>query len=206
MELQIQRDGRARKHPVLGDIGADHLRQSCAAERFDQFFDSHRSGFEPAVDRDPSVAGICAEDHFRGAEFGQPLAERIGLRDGDAAADRAGGPTAEYVAQGFGVFDAAAVLHLQRGRNGDPFEHVQVDRVRGLGPVQIDQVQPPDAAVLVASSRVERVFVIGGTAVVVALRQPDALAADQVYCRDNFNHSVKKFCRMRSPTEALFSG
>ena len=78
--------------------------------------------------------------------------------------------------------------------------------MRGLGSVQIDQVQPPDAAVLVTSRRVERVFVIGGTAVVVALRQPDALAADQVYCRDNLNQSVKKFCRMRSPTEALFSG
>lgn len=84
----------------------------------------------------------AAEDHFRGAEFGQPLAERIGLRDGDAAADRAGGPTPNTSRQGSAFLHAAAVLHLQRGRNGDPFEHVQVDRVRGLGPVQIDQVQP----------------------------------------------------------------
>ena len=102
--------------------------------------------------------------------------------------------------------EAAAVLHFERGACGDPLQHAEIGRTGGFRPVQIDHVQTSCAALLVPQGGVERIFVIGGLSVVVALREPDALASDQVDGGNDFDHILKKFCRMRSPTEALFSG
>ena len=181
-------------------------RRPLSAEPSDQFLDSDCGGFLPAVDGDAAVAGVRPEHDPLRAELGQPLSQQVGPGDGDASADRSRSPRAEHVAQRLGAFDAAAVLHFERGACGDPLQHAEIGRTGGFRPVQIDQVQTSCAALLVPQGGVERIFVIGGLSVVVALREPDALASDQVDGGNDFDHSLKKFCRMRSPTEALFSG
>ena len=69
-------------------------------------------------------------------------------------------------------------------RDGDPLQHAEIGRTGGFRSVQIDQMQTSCAALLVPQGGVERIFVIDGFSVVVALREPDALAADQVDGRE----------------------
>ena len=78
--------------------------------------------------------------------------------------------------------------------------------MRSLGSIQIDQMQPFDAAILVAPGHIERILVVCRFSVIIALCEADTTAVDQVYGRNNGNHSLKKFCKMCSPTDALFSG
>ena len=91
--------------------------------------------------------------------------------------------------RGCAALDAAAVLHLERGLRGDAFQYRQVLRFGGLRAVEIDHVQAACARLFEAKRRFERVAVVGFPARIVALREADAAAADEVRCGNHFDHA-----------------
>ena len=124
-----------------------------------------------------------------GAELRDPPGEQLRFAYRDAAADGPACPGVEDAAQRCAALDAAAVLHLERGFRGDAFQYRQVLRFGGLRAVEIDHVQAACARLFEAQRRFERVAVVGFPARIVALREADAAAADEVRCGNHFDHA-----------------
>ena len=80
-----------------------------------------------------------------GAVSREPLFEPFGIRDGDTAADGPVRSGLQNGPQGFAAFDAAAVLDVQPGGRSYFAQGAEILRRGGFGPVQIDEVEPPDA-------------------------------------------------------------
>ena len=72
--------------------------------------------------------------------------------------------------------------------------------------VKIDHMQPPKARRLKPFCGFERVVGIHRLPRKITLREPHTFAADQIHSRDYFDHIVRKFSRMLSPTAPDFSG
>ncbi len=75
---------------------------------------------------------------------------------------------------------ATAEVHVQTGFTGDGFQHLPVDDLLGLGAVQIHEVQPRQARILELFGDFERLFVVDFLLRVVALREADAFAFNEV--------------------------
>ena len=141
----------------------------------------------------------------------EPSGEKLRPAYGDASADGAACARVEYAAERLGAFDAAAVLHFERGFRRYAFQHGEVAGLCGLGAVEIDHVQAAYARLFEAERRFERVAVIGRPAAVVALRQPHAGAADNVRCGYDFYFhrvTVLKSCAgsFRPPNRSFRGG
>ena len=79
-----------------------------------------------------------------------------------------------------GVAQPAADLDRALDRGGDPPHRLEVLRLTRLGAVEVDDVQELGPFAGPALRRVDRVGVVGGLALVVALQQPHRLAAADV--------------------------
>ena len=108
-------------------------------------------------------------------------------------------------------FRAAAHLNGDADRARYAPNHVEISRLAGARPVQVDHVDAPRAHALPSARHVRRVAVIDGHPRVIALIQARASAIYQVYRRYHFHDlppraNRTKFSYIFSPIRPLFSG
>ncbi len=112
---------------------------------------------------------------------------------------------------GKGVAKAAADLDARVRLGGDAAHVLEVLRRARARAVEVDDVKPLGPLVRPALRRVERVGVVRGLALVVALHEPHGLAAADIDCRvedqaGTGEQIAAKFSSSRRPAELDFSG
>ena len=140
---------------------------------------------QPAADGDLAFLYIRAQDDAFRAVLLQPAQEELRVFYCHGAAGHLPGAAFEGNAHVFIRLKAAAEVDLQVGVGGDAVQYPVVDDVLCLGAIQVDQVQAADAVGLKFLGYFQRVLVVDFFLSIVAFRQADALAVDDVYGGDD---------------------
>ena len=106
--------------------------------------------------------------------------EEVGIAKRRGADHDPGGAGREDRVDRVGVAQPAADLDRAVDRRRDPPHGLEVPRPAGLGAVEVDDVEEGGPVVGPAPGGVDRVGVVGGLALVVALQQAHRLAAADV--------------------------
>ncbi len=162
--------------------------------------------FLPAVDADQSVAHVGTEDDALRAVFLQPRDEAVGVGHGYGTHRHHTCPVAEGGLDVVVGLDATAEIDGEACCSGDFLQGLVVDDVARLRPVEVNHVETAKPDSFKFGGHLGRTVAVDRLLGVVALGQPDALSVDDVYGRDEFYHSSRKFFRMVSPVAPLFSG
>ena len=173
----------------------------------------------PAGCGELAVASVDGDDEPL-AELRDGLVEEVdvGIRGGsDHDARRAG---FDHVPDRFDRPQAAADLYGHVEFTGDPLDVLEVRRRAGARAVEIDNVEIASPVLDPAPRGIERVGVVHGPGVEVALREPDGLAVEDVDRRQQDHaraasarvvllcaaHSALKLASIRRPSAEDFSG
>ena len=94
----------------------------------------------------------------------------------------------ESRAHRLGVPQAAAELDREVDPGGDPLHVVEVLRVAGSRPIEVDHVEEPRALLLPAARRIQRLGVVDGLVLILAAKQPHRVPAPDVDRRIEDHH------------------
>ena len=174
---------------------------------------SSLGGLGPARERDLAAAGVDGDDDALAVRRHARASRNSGSRSAAVPITTRSAPAASTAATDVGVAQAAADLDRALDRGGDPPHRVEVPRLPRLRPVEVDHVEELGPFAGPARRRVDRVGVVGGLALVVALQQPHRLAAADVdrrvedhAARTAWRRSPAKLESSRSPAALDFSG
>ena len=133
----------------------------------------------PAGRGDLPAADVDGDDDPR-AVGGDDLVEEVDVAQRRRADDHPLGAGAERVADGADGPQPAAVLDRDPGPGGDPPEVVERRRRAGAGAVEVDDVQVARARLDPRPRGLQRIVVVDGLRVEVAVREPHGAPAADV--------------------------
>ena len=109
--------------------------------------------------------------------------EELGIGQRGGADHDALGAGVQGALDGEAVAKPAAHLDARVRLGGDPAHVLEVLRRAGAGAIEVDDVEPLGPLLGPALRRVERVGVVRGLPLVVALHEPHGMAAPDIDCR-----------------------
>ena len=152
----------------------------------DELFGGDTGAFAPAGHGNLAVLGVDARGKHVGVLRQRFLGEfGVGYQRGSQ--HHARNARGRKAVDGFQVADAAAHLDLQAGFLDNALDGVDVLGHTAAGTVQVDHVDPGSALFLELGRLGNRVVVVHGNGVVVALGQADRFAAQDVDSRKNIH-------------------
>ena len=170
------------------------------------------TGLLPGVGADARDA-VVADTHVQrehdalGAERAQPACDGVRLAHGEAADDDARRAGVEQRCDVLALADAAANLNLGGRRRDHAPDQAAALRFAGLCAVQVDDVQRTEPEFGVACRKGDRIGVIAGLLIVIAVQQTHAAALAKVDRRDDTHrYSARKLASSRAPGAADRSG
>ena len=136
---------------------------------------------------------IEADRDAAGVERTQ-IGHQLGVLDRRGPDDDALDPREEALTRRLDAPHATPGLHLARHRRADRLDHAQIGALTGTRGVEIDDVDPLRAGGLELARDPNRVVVVDGLRVEVALVEPDALPVAQVDRRVEPEPATLKGC------------
>src|SRR5262245_56298834 len=188
------------------DGRVDEAPQAPAGQFRDHIGRLEVGSLRPAVGRDLPGAGVDGGDHpvsvRRCDRFGHlGIANRRRAQHHPLRAGR------DRLLDLLGVTETPAELHWDVHGRDDAADMLEVDGLSLPRSVEVDDVQPARAAVHPPSCRDDRIVVIARLPLVVALDEPDGLAAPDVDRREKDQLQIETKLRSSpSPAELDFSG
>lgn len=147
--------------------------------------------FQPAVDAELALTGVSPQNHSVGTIEVNPMFHDIGRGDSQRADGDHGGPILEGKLEVLVGLDASSEVDCQGGGTGDGTEGAGIDDVAGLSTVEVNEMEAREAHVFEALGHLDRVAIVNGHLVVVALGESDALSSDDIYGGDEMHGDEK---------------
>ncbi len=163
----------------------------------DKLLGGNARALAPAGNRHLAVLGIDAGGEHIGVLRQRLFGEvRVGNQRGSQ--HHARNARSRKAIDGFQVADAAAHLDLQAGFLDDALDGIDVLGDAAAGTVQVHNMDPGSALFLELGSLRNRILVVHGNGVVVALGQADCLAAKDIDSRKQIHFLAFRCCLVKT--------